>query len=248
MYIHRDRKMSTHRCDHSRVLGPRIYVSAKRLLPIPFHAISGLYRPLHVHSPHPLLLFRSIVIMETIILLSLSPLASLFLSISLGRSGFSSLFLSLYVYVCGGFSIGQESKGDREREAQFAFLSSECSLPPRRSNDHALHTLSSFSSSSLSFPLHVHTSNAPLPEELAVNGQKAFIRPFKSKLIDLTSRGIQTPRLASLYVCLSSSSSLFHVFGNPYTYVYIYMCFVYMCYAPVDATLFTRLRSNHRFV
>lgn len=44
--------------------GPRIYVSAKRLLPIPFSQAS---------LPPSLFLFRSIVIMETIILLSLSP-------------------------------------------------------------------------------------------------------------------------------------------------------------------------------
>lgn len=79
---------SDHRCDISKVLGPRIYVSAKRLLPIPFPAIPGLYpvaslstfrvlphRPIlpcptprpSSHSPS-LFLFRSIVIMETIIL------------------------------------------------------------------------------------------------------------------------------------------------------------------------------------
>lgn len=44
--------------------GPRIYVSAKRLLPIPFS---------QANLPPSLFLFRSIVIMETIILLSLSP-------------------------------------------------------------------------------------------------------------------------------------------------------------------------------
>ena len=49
------------RCNISRDPGPRIYVSAKRLLPI----------PLFLGQPPPsLFLFRSIVIMETIILRS----------------------------------------------------------------------------------------------------------------------------------------------------------------------------------
>lgn len=58
--------------------GPRIYVSAKRLLPIPFSQAS---------LPPSLFLFRSIVIMETIILLSLS----LFLAQTLLRSNLRDL-------------------------------------------------------------------------------------------------------------------------------------------------------------